>query len=245
MTNYERAESLLVFVHIPKTAGSSVNKSLEGLGCGISHFENFLATKDRSSLRSVLAGKQWVSGHVPYPEFTKVLDELHVDSKLMFLTAIRNPLDQVRSHYNWLVEIYFKGRQFYDGHPENIKEISSVIRSSNRSSAKSLIENLEKYRGLFLNIQYACTVGSFRLLSKGDLKSWLCKNYSYVATEHSLPFMLQKIGLEPKLLERQNVSRYHFDPSVFENPEVLEFLSEHNKLDQLLYDSVAEGFECC
>jgi len=55
---------LSCFVHVPKTAGSSVNTMLAECAPGSAHVESFL--DNRGQMRQILKDSQWVSGHVNF-----------------------------------------------------------------------------------------------------------------------------------------------------------------------------------
>nr|WP_299379343.1 hypothetical protein [uncultured Halomonas sp.] len=224
-------EYLVAFVHTPKAAGSTINKQLESIGSGYSHIENYCSRKKEFDL--LVNEAKWVSGHLPYDKMQKMLDGYK--NEIKYYSSIREPLSHVRSHFNWLIEIFHKGEKFYNNHPDNIKNISEEIRLSNKRKPEEIIKLLRKYNGLFLNYQSKFIKG----VSEGDKKEESVMNkYEYICDENDVDIMLQKMGVNGAGKKRINVSNYHFDPSLFDTDEMKEFLRSENYEDYSLYRDV-------
>ncbi len=224
---------MIAFVHVPKTAGSSVNKLLKLHDpAGHAHCETYMGAPKAFS--SLVQDKNWVSGHVPYDTLRHHLVQA-TDRPLHFYAAMRNPTLQVMSHYNWIIEIFHRGQRFYDGHPEPIKMISHAIRNSDSDDPKAIIRNLRKYSGLFLNQQSRMILGTRFNWNTGLVIDQL-RTYQFVATEESLGTLVAKATDGSQLADtRENTSTYHFDRAVFKTPRIRNFLERYNFLDQTLY----------
>jgi hypothetical protein len=239
---------MIFFVHIGKTAGSTMNRYLaENYPLGFQHCEAFF--NDPAALRDRAAQADWMSGHITLPVALERLSPLRSDVR--YYTCVRRPKQQVRSHYNWLVEIFCKGEKFYGAHPPPIKAISEQIRRtvSNPSPAR-IAQDLRKFSGLFLNHQNRyffagditeCeravaagvpfdeiplvrkTVASFDAIGESDSIEALF-NHLHGAAVYSRANRME-----------ENASRYHFDPELFEAEEIQATLRAHNHLDELLY----------
>lgn len=229
---------LIVFVHTPKTAGSTVNASLETIGKGVSHIEKFQHEPDR--IRSLALSCRWISGHLPIYKFQNILAS--VDREVKFFSCVREPMAQVMSHFNWLIEIYFRGADFYNGHPERIKLISKEIRGCNRSDSSVIVRLLAKYRGLFLNYQSQFFRAEGSHLSSFTIDDQL-KEFSYVAYDRSsVEYLIKDVFGCDYHGGDSNSSRYHFDPKAFSDGEVRDFLTQNNDVDAFLFNSVFSKF---
>ena len=230
----ELTSSINVFIHVPKTSGSTINKYYErSKFTGESHCEAWI-DNDKDVSEKVLY-LEWLSGHVPFLEMRKRLCE-HTSRDLRFFSCIRNPLEQLMSHYNWLIEIYNRGGHFYDGHPTVIKEISHAIRTTDNSQPENVIQQIKASPGLFLNQQSRFILGENpHALSDQGYKEAL-KVYEFIATETTLPKLINQLsGLPYDDEKRENVSAYHFDKAVFKSDIMQEFLNEQNAADLRLY----------
>ena len=156
-----------------------------------------------------------------------------------FFTALRDPAKQIASHYNWLIEIFHRSREFYDGHPPRVKEISERIRATDNASAAAVIAQIEDAPGLFLNQQSRMVLGE----NLGDMSADMLRDrlsvFNFIAIEATLPNLLHHLlGEAMGRLTRENSSGYHFDPAVFQSPAMQEFLKDRHAADIKLYEFV-------
>lgn len=234
-------DPLIAFVHIPKTAGSTINEYLREAAPGQDHIESWLGAPDQVSAK--LAKLKWVSGHVEFSAMQTLLS-VEPGRRIEFFTALRDPAKQISSHYNWLIEIFHRSQQFYNAHPERIKEISHRIRHADNSNPKAIIEQLELAPGLFLNQQSRVLLGNaINDASMDDIDAVL-KKFRFVATERTLPNLVRlMVGAEYTDKRRSNTSTYHFDPEVFQTPELIRFLKERNAQDFRVYERISEIYQ--
>ncbi|NTV94301.1 MAG: sulfotransferase family protein [Thiobacillus sp.] len=91
----------IVFIHIAKAAGSTVNRYfLDRLGrerCAL-HIESDLAWRDDEARARLVTDKTFLSGHIMYREFR---DKLDLGDCFTF-TFLRDPRAQVVSHLAWI-----------------------------------------------------------------------------------------------------------------------------------------------
>ncbi len=233
MGSKSRRDPLVVFIHIPKTAGSSVNAALtRHFARGHEHCEHIMS--DTARLREVAGRVDWISGHVPLHLMRGRLMQV-TDRPLRFFSVLREPLGQVRSHYNWLIEIFKKGRGFYNSHSDAIKMISQQLRASDNSDPEVIIKNLDAYSGLFLNTQAGLLLGKNFNWNSGKVLKHLGK-YEFIAAPNHLDDLLTRMCGRPQpALPRHNVARYHFDPDIFATPRLRNFLMRRNFLDQMVF----------
>ena len=247
---------MIFFVHIGKTAGSTMNRYfVENYRVGYGHCEAFI--HDPVELAERITVADWMSGHVALPVARARLAP-HVAAGrvpggegVRYYTCIRRPAAQVRSHYNWLVEIFHKGPDFYGRHPAQVKAISEQVRATVANpTAAGIAGDLRQFSGLFLNNQSRYVFGS----NLQPLQQALGEGVRFGA----IPAVAETVGIFDAIGEsgaietlfrhihgnapvasgerkRENESRYHFDPALFESDEVTETLRLHNRIDQLLY----------
>lgn len=180
----------------------------------------------------------WVSGHVALPRMQSFLSTV-TKRRLRFFSVIRSPVDQVASHYNWLIEIYHRGEAFYKAHPPAIQKLSERIRRTDNTDPEAIIAQLKAEVGLFLNQQSRTLLGwRGAALTEQECLQRLSQ-YEYVATENDLQYLLQRMtGSQSQAPTHENKSRYHFDPAVFYTDKMQRFLETTNAADILLYKVV-------
>ena len=232
----KRKDPLIVFVHIPKTAGSTINAALNAhFDRGFMHCEGMI--DDLQSLARVAGDVDWISGHVPFHLMRGRLQQV-TDRPLRFFSIMREPVSQVCSHYNWLIEIHRRGGRFYRNHPEGIRKLSEQVRNTDNSDPAAIIENLRSNRGLFLNMQSSMLLGRNYDWNSGQLLKHLRK-YEFVGTPQDLPELLKRMcGAEQPRPERHNSALYHYDKAIFRTPRLTNFLMRSNFLDWTLYQSM-------
>ena len=245
-----KSKELIVFVHVPKTAGTSVNTALEMAGLvGQSHIEHWL---DKPSIaKKIIPQLDWVSGHMSLLTMKSFLAGVS-NRKLRFFATIRLPQSQVASHYNWLIEIFHRRSKFekifqirprfYKRHPDRIKDISERIRRNDNSDPSAIIAQLAMEPHQFLNVQSRVLLGDDALTVTEAIVKEKLRQYEFVATESNVNELIQKIvGTSALSNQLSNKSRYHFDPCVFRTEQMTEFLNEFNSADNFVYDIVTES----
>lgn len=223
---------LIFFVHVPKTAGSAINAMLkEHEPNGADHQEHLF--EDKAALKKAAESFAWMSGHVDFSIASKRLAEA-TDRPVRFFTCVRDPAKQVASHYNWLIEIFHKSPQFYAGHPPVLREISSVLRAG-PFDLDTVIGNLSAYQVLFLNGQSRFVLGSAFDWNVPELGSQLARYEKIATSSEASALVSAMLGRDVDAATRVNESRYHFDPSIFDQPDMRRFLAQWNARDEVLY----------
>ncbi|MGR3589348.1 MAG: sulfotransferase family 2 domain-containing protein [Paracoccaceae bacterium] len=233
-----KTSELLVFIHVPKTAGSTVNNYLlRSEKAGLTHAENWIDIKDK--VKTEVEKADWISGHVSFPVMRSRLSECSARN-FRFYTVVRDPFKQLASSYNWLIEIFHRGEAFYNGHPELIRNISETIRSTDNNRIDNVMRQLQAFPGLFKNLQARHVLGSApKDMSDTSLEERLSV-YAKIAYEATIPDLVSDISGIPYSDEvRENVSPYHFDQNVFRDPKMLEFLNDFNTVDIQLYNYIS------
>lgn len=241
MTENGRKNPLMVFVHIPKTAGSSVNKMLSQWDSrGKDHCEGPM-NRDPQEFSERLREFSWVSGHISRPILEDHLKGM-TDRPLEFFTLVRDPISQICSHYNWLIEIFHRGEKFYRSHPRAIKDISARIRNSDNSNSKNIIENLDAFGFLFLNQQSRIALGKNHEKLSTIEKNKILLTFKSIRPQNEISDLIRDMtGQSVAAPLSENVSKYHFDKDIFRSPELTSFLNTKHAGDIWLYESTRSG----
>lgn len=208
---------LLVFIHIPKTAGTSFRVGLEKVisqekfaydygadGYLTSHFireliykeNNFLKTKQQIST----AGISILAGHF---HASKYLSDF---AECSFCTFLRDPIQRTISEYKHLVK--------HEGYQESLESFASNAEYRNRQSQLLALLPLHKIGFLGITERYAESLNLFRL----QFEVTLSHEYTNIA--------------------RDNLNTQHL-----ESEEAMSILEENNQEDIALYQQAILEFE--
>ncbi|HET6375733.1 MAG TPA: hypothetical protein VFF88_06760 [Methylocella sp.] len=228
---------LIVFVHVPKTGGSTVNEML--LSC--SH----RGRKDCHLIPGLQLGNlaqssDWLSGHIEKIRFSQALAGLN--RPIEYFAAVREPVAQLVSHLNFQFEIYYRGPLYFFRFPRIIQLMSEQVRRTDFSKVESIIALLRRFKG-FLNLQARMVLGSdYAVISGGEAARRLAA-YTFIALNENLESLFPAFGFA-RLPERagglreNTASKYHFDPAIFQSEEIQAFLAEHHAHDFRLYERI-------
>lgn len=138
---------IFLFVHIAKTAGSSVNRFFQerlGEAACLVHQESNPAWSKPPLPDAFLDGVQYVSGHMPYRVFTARLS----GQPLHTLTVLRDPRHHVVSHLAWIRHLKDVGQENrLAAHPGFIQELAEKLSRhdlGDPDSLMSLVAGLNK-----------------------------------------------------------------------------------------------------
>jgi hypothetical protein len=232
---------LIVFVHVPKTGGSTVNKVL--WSCSHRGLEHYREEILRPQLLDAARRNDWLSGHIPREVFATSL--IWLDRPIEYFSAVREPISQILSHLNWQFEIHNRGPDFLRGYARPRLEFSAVVRATDFSKASSIIALLLRHAGFFLNCQALYILGcEYNTISDSEFARRVA-SFSYIATEQDLPALYRAFGFAtlPKQINelRENAAqKYYFDTTLFQSQEILDFLAQHHSQDFRLYDCVRQ-----
>ncbi|WP_155889362.1 glycosyltransferase [Cucumibacter marinus] len=237
----------LFFMHIPKTAGSSINHAFHDAfgGRALSHIEG--KTLSNNELRD----SRFVSGHVHFPEFKRISEGIAFNS----ITFLRDPIDQLRSHLNWvrLQTIEPRHRAFIEKR-EAIRLLSDDLRNVDLQDPDDIRTYLTRNEGnpislaLFENCQtrYFLPAPISRFLTDEDLSEAeeALEQFEFVGlTEcfgRSIALLSQRYSLSlPTGDIRKNAMNYgkHIDRERFRD-----VLWDYLKYDLALYGLAKDRF---
>ena len=193
---------MLLFIHIPKAAGSSINKLF------IDYFGRSKAIEhcNQPRYRGVdFTIFDYVSGHVCWP----IMKE-HLGNKNFYSFAIlRDPLDHMVSHLNWVKRLSLpEFKSDYDAHDDKIKSVVSELKNIDLTSfneIKKYLSNLKDHaKKLFINGQsrYFLPPNLHGITSSQNAFDYAFKSFfeiNFVGTLESIEKSIQKIAYDNKL----------------------------------------------
>ncbi len=232
------AYPLIVYLHVPKTAGSTITKILSL--CTPAENNNVLFTiNDRVAFIDLARKIHWIGGHVDHDSVAKGL--IWVNRPIEYFSSVREPKAQITSYLNWSFEKYYRSN-YYDLHQRAEQHLDADVRSTDYSNPDAVINLLLRNSDLFLNVQSKYVLGAdFAEISDDEVARRLAK-YTYVANEYDLPRLYRAFGFAqlPDAVDdiRDNVAKYHFNVQVFDSPQLRDFLAHHLKHDLRLYAAV-------
>src|SRR6056297_1766809 len=185
-----RGRKLVVFIHIPKTGGTSSAEALSETGPGERHAEHVINSADFAEHVRSLA---WVAGHVTRRQYDRLLPPPKELGRSYF-SCVRDPVKQVASHYNWLIEIRHRGRAFFNGHPEKIRFISDEISQANNEDPATIIRMLQQYSSLFLNLQSKYLLRRVDFAGIRNIKNQLSR-YNFIGNEATRSSLYRRMGI--------------------------------------------------
>lgn len=230
---------LLVYVHIPKTAGMTVSRILGNLsprGVDACHVQAL-----RPGFIDTARESDWISGHLGRDTFGLILKGL--DRETDFFSTVREPVAQICSHLNYSFHRQ-KSLDYYDRYSLHEQSIDADVMSTDFHHAASVIKLLLTWRNLFLNIQSRLVIGAdFEALSESEVDERLSA-YKFIATDRTLPQLVDHFGFfqreKMKALPIVNTASYYFDPAIFEHPQLRRFLHHHHRHDSRLYQKICQ-----
>lgn len=233
--------STMFFVHVPKTAGSSVNEILSGSGMvGKANIEQELAA-DIDTKREAWEDNEWLSGHVYYDRAVLEMSQLGISPR--FFACIRDPTEHIVSHVNWLLEIQCRGLDFFFDHPKIIQLISFQTHMVDFTDRNSVCDLLMRHAYLFLNYQTRFVVGDDHEGIDKVERDRRIASYEFIGSSANIIELVERMGVSGvKTSPRVNVSNRHFDPEIFYDPWVQQFLGQANSRDSDLIAQVEKEF---
>jgi hypothetical protein len=211
---YAPENDLLIFTHIPKTAGTTLNNILR------SHFhptevaQIFTHSDGSTFMEKLSPSVRLVTGHYPYGlhRFTA--------RRCRYFTFLRQPAERVVSLY------------WYLRHAEDHASHSRIF--SGEETFGDCVRSQYNIQTLFLAGESTASPGETLARARRHLRA----EYTVVGLterfDESLLLMQSAFQWKPKLCRRQNVTRDR--PSPLHAPlEVLAALAECNRDDEVLY----------
>lgn len=247
--NSDRKKEKLFFMHIPKTAGSSLNKMLA------SNFKKrniqVHAETDRKNNYENIDFKNldMVSGHIRLYDIIRTFNL----NNFLRITILRNPYEQLISHINWLRYIGSKPKgKYFKAHTEPIREIALKTREvdfKNTTDVERFISQMPDIGDrLFNNCQTrfllnkkdpTISVGS----SQEAIKT--LHYFDVIGTVENMDAFMKKIqekmgwGKNKKIIKSNTLNnKYKLDKNSEKLRNILKPLFQE---DQIVYDQVVSN----
>jgi hypothetical protein len=230
---------LIAYVHVPKTAGSTIEKVLDlCTPRGHSNIENVIS--DQASFLDLARNSDWIAGHVPRDSLATGL--IWHDRPIEYFASVREPVAQLVSHLNWSFEKYSRSN-YYDFLNRDEQCIDAEVMSVDFSNSAAVMSLLLRHASRYLNAQSRYILGAdFAGITDSEIMRRLA-SYTYVASEYDLPKLYRAFGfaqLPEGVSEiRENVTkRCYVRTDIFDSPELRAFLAYHHRHDPRLYAAV-------
>lgn len=234
----------LLYIHIAKTAGSTVNKVLKGWFGD----EKSLVHVESQNFWIELVKRQkvdFLSGHIPYKEFTKIADLKFYKKAITF----REPYSHVISHLSWIRALSLEeNKARYDAHPEYIQKLSDKLANydlSSPSQLSSVIASFNNLEHMLLDntqTRYIRTNLVKESVDEVDLHNAIenLKDFDFIGSDNNISGFLNKIasdyGFQYKVEDRrENVLNNKFGLDI-SNFEIKKALIPLVKYDLRLYE---------
>ncbi|WP_428311564.1 hypothetical protein [Hydrocarboniphaga sp.] len=241
-----RRPTQLMFMHIAKTAGNSVNRFLSdnaGAAHCVLHLE--VDPRWRSSIgRAQIAAMPVISGHITFPAFKRRLDA----ANYIKVTLLRTPLDHLISHLEFIRYLADPSqRQRLTGHAPTIQAFAAKLAATDFSSGEAvrgLVDQLLPEELMLvdnLQVRYLSAVAPGARVQRAALNDarHALNEFDHVGLTEMIGDFLggiaQRMGWPPPRYipeENRNPGRGSIDPGI---PEVRAALQPLIEFDQLLY----------
>lgn len=232
----------IFYLHIPKTAGSTINR-IFGNDKNEFHCERYFYESLESGYNedfNQIKTYDFVSGHIKIKDFIDKMDY----EKYFIFTFMRNPLDQFSSHYNWLERIQHFGEEFFYNHPKRIQNLSIMVAKSKLDNIEYIIEILKEHEGLFANNQSKHLIGDYNIEEA-------LEKYNYIGLTENLKEDLNKIfnvfnrNIEKEFLNNicklqiNKNEKYLIDFNELKNnKKFMDFYKDYNSIDEKIYNMI-------
>ncbi|UQX10572.1 sulfotransferase family 2 domain-containing protein [Candidatus Mycobacterium methanotrophicum] len=249
----------MFLVHVPKTAGSSVNAFMEdclGERACASHIESNPEWKFGAGPDTIFEDKVFLSGHV---HLRALRHKLTLQNTLV-TTMLRDPIDQLISHIAWVRRLADpdEKKRFYQ-HDAAVQHIATCLAKVDLGSPVHLKKWASELSGeaqsLFDNCQVRYLTdrgqtdrGPTGRVTQRDLQGAIrnLEIFDLVGRSDRVPSFLTKVA-EKMRLERSSASDVNVRENVAKtkygldsrDPSIREALESLLQFDQVLYDKVA------
>lgn len=243
----KRAAEKIYYVHIPKTAGSTLNYHLGEYYGSHNSWVHFEGNKNWSKpyKAAIVKNYNFLSAHMNYVDVSERLDL----SNYKIVTLLRNPLKQLISHLNWVARVSDDpSSRFFKNHPKVIQDLSVKLRNIKWEDVDTLhhfVKNLSLHeRNLFDNCQTRYLVSKQTRSEKINVKcvDEALKNLEAIdvvgQTERYDDFLNKVINVneldERISKESKNISQKIVNIDTADS-DVIEILSPLFEVDTLVY----------
>lgn len=240
----------LFFLHIPKTAGSSVNYSLQNQLQGMPTYTHIEGLADRWD---TLLDARFLSGHITYSVYEKNFSP----SNFILAAFFREPYQHLVSHLNWVRHLMEpEKKSFLLDHPpvvQNIADKLSTLDFTSINTWHNFIKELKPIQyGLFDNLQvrYLADVKPAERVTEAHLKQALSRlsriHLLGIAEkfDESMELIHQAMGLNAVVQQdiRSNVNYFSYGAD-FSSTDFQAAVEPLVKFDRVLYKQALLQFD--
>lgn len=236
----------LLYVHIAKTAGSTVNKVLTEL---FTDQRSIVHAESRNDWKELVESGEvdFLSGHIVYENFNQVSSLQRFKKAITF----REPYAHVVSHLCWIRALSLAEKKgSYDAHPEYIQRLSDTLAACDFSCPDQLSEVIANFKDIEFRLldntqtRYIRKRIAKKAVDYEDVISAVAnlKNFEYIGTDSGIRDFLSEIlrdyGAQYELEDRREnalSSKFGFDLT---DSEIKEALFPLVKYDIELYKFV-------
>jgi hypothetical protein len=220
----------LVYIHIPKTGGTSINYELQKRQKGV-----WLKNAELEVQTKSIFNNEYLSGHFTKEEFDQFITKHGVSkSDFKVMTVVRHPLDQLFSNLNFPFELKARNANISEQWMLDIIQIDS-------SSPDDLVEILSKHTWL-LNIQWQYIVTGATLAES-------LKYFDHISIfphcKSALGFAFSIINPKQVTYEMPHINKSSsikpFEKKLFNNKRLKQKILKEHSLDIELYLTILNG----
>lgn len=248
LANYDSPK--LLFMHIAKAAGSTVNSFFASHYTNDQYAEHIESNEKWRSSPDDLKKLHFLSGHIHLYALKR---NLELDDYFK-VTVVREPYSHLCSHLSWIRKLTDPGEeQRFGVHEAYIQKFASKLATvdfMDPTALRSLFDTLEDRESRLVD---NCQVRYFTRVPAGDPVSDVhareaikaSKTFDKIGTTDQIGTFLKEVAIsmswpEPKEMVRKNVTQnfYGLDTSRADIRAVLEPFVQH---DRLLYDHIRQS----
>lgn len=239
----------LMFMHIAKTAGTSVN------GYFIAQYPAGLTATHVESNPRFREDPEWVqelkfiSGHIVFSEFEQRLDL----SEFFKVTLVREPFAHLRSHLAWIRHLTAPELQEHlKSYPDYIQKLAVKLQDTDFGDLSMLRRLVESLHGLELNLLDNCQTRYFAApISNNrvgpddlDRASKTLHRFDFIGTTEETDFFLSEVSRimefeNPPPEARNNVAQSYFGLDI-DSRRVRDILRPLVRFDSKVYEIVVK-----
>ena len=234
----------IVFVHVPKTSGTAMYAYLTACSpFGVQQLERFDA--DPSSVD--ISHADWVGGHMSPHRFSKYLDR---DTRRnSWFSMVRDPHQRMISEVNYSLDIIARGPSEFAGFNKRGVDVIMHVAETDFTNPFSVVRLLLK-----ISPELSNTLGRYLLFgipqppgyhpSDDEIRDSL-RRYTYIGRQENRDTLITALDFhappgDPK--RKLNVSAYHFDPQIFDDPIVKPYVDLMLEEDHRIYGHILDIF---
>jgi len=225
---YNKKNSILLFMHIPKTGGTTLfdvlgrkYKKEQTLVLNTFRYKHELEEKVMNNSKYIENNIELIRGHFYYG-----IHE-HINRKCIYFTLLRNPLERLVSLYQYLKN-------------HELPEIAGVIREKNLSFDE-YITSKQQYVKFNMQTKIIAGINEDRPINKNDydlsinnIENNICFAGTIEMYDESLMLLFNKLRMSNPYYIKKNIS----NDNIVISKKTIEYIDENEKYDIMLHKHV-------